>query len=123
MTPPRGENTIRNKLVELYDELLGVQVPHSPDVEAAYRLFVDVVTNGPRSRDQWVADYDWFAYWECAWWSDLFLFDGILGDVRVVRENDDGWSGTTMTIPASGDFSKAATGRTPTTPRDRGSWC
>ena len=90
--PPRGENAIRNKLVELHDKLLGVQVtPHSPDVEAAYRLFVDVVENGPRSRDDWFATYSWFAFWECAWWNDLFLFDGILEDVVVVRENEDGW--------------------------------
>ena len=90
VTPPRGANTIRNKLVELYEKLLGVQVtPHSPDVEAAYRLFVDVVTKGPRSRD--FADYGWFSFWECEWWSDRFLFDGILEDVRVVRENEDGW--------------------------------
>ena len=90
--PPRGANTIRNKLVELYEKLLGVQVtPHSPDVEAAYRLFVDVVTKGPRSRDDWFNTYGWFAHWECEWWSDRFLFDGILEDVRVVRENEDGW--------------------------------
>ena len=90
--PPRGENTIRNKLVELYDKLLGVQVtPHSSDVEAAYRLFVDVVTNGPRSRDHWFNTYGWFAFWECEWWNDLFLFDGILEDVLVVHENEDGW--------------------------------
>ena len=49
------------------------------------------MTKGPRSRDQWFADYDWFAYWECAWWSDLFLFDGILDDVLEMRENEDGW--------------------------------
>ena len=92
VTPPRGAGTIRNKLVELHDKLLGVQVtPHSPDVEAAYRLFVDVVTKGPRSRDDWFNTYGWFAHWECDWWSDLFLFEGILEDVLVVRENEDGW--------------------------------
>ena len=90
--PPRGENAIRNKLVALYDKLLGVQVtPHSPDVEAAYRLFDDVVTHGPRSRDHWFNTYGWFAFWECEWWNDLFLFDGILEDVVVVQENEDGW--------------------------------
>ena len=36
-------DAIRNKLVELHDKLLGVQVaPDSADVEAAYRLFVEV---------------------------------------------------------------------------------
>ena len=40
---PLGLPAIRNKLVELHDKLLGVQVTSdSPDVEAAYRLFVDV---------------------------------------------------------------------------------
>ena len=39
-----GANPIRNKLVELHDKLLGVQLaPDSPDVEAAYRLFIDVM--------------------------------------------------------------------------------
>ena len=49
-----GENAIRSKLVELYDKLLGVQVtPYSPDVEAAYRLFVDVMELGRESDDTW----------------------------------------------------------------------
>ena len=38
-----GANAIRSKLVELHEKLLGVRVtPRSPDVEAAFRLFVEV---------------------------------------------------------------------------------
>ena len=97
VTPARGgSNAIRNKLVELYNKLLGVQVtPHSPDVEGAYRLFADVVTKGPRSRDHWFNTYDWFAHWECGWWNDVFLFEGILDDPIVEHVNEDGgrWYG------------------------------
>ena len=81
-----GADAIRNKLVELYDELLGVQVtPHSPDVESAYRLFVNAME---RRRE---ADDRWFEWYECdtAW--DLSYFEGILDDVVVENEFDDGW--------------------------------
>ena len=68
-----GSDDIRNKLVELYDKLLGVQVtPHSPDVEAAYQLFVNT---RERRRD------DRFDHWRCDWPHalDLFFLDGIPG--------------------------------------------
>ena len=91
--PSRGAATIRNKLVELYEKLLGVEVtPQSLDVEAAYRLFADVVRNGPRSRDDWFATYGWFAYWECEWWNDKLFLEGIFDDALVENENEDGWT-------------------------------
>jgi hypothetical protein len=82
---------IRNKLVELHDKLLGVQVtPDSPDVEAAYRLFVDAMNHGRAARD------DWFDIWDCEFWEwwrggDLFLFEGVLDDIIVEKENEDGY--------------------------------
>ena len=91
VTPSRGADTIRNKLVELFDKLLDVRItPHSPDVEVAYRLFADVVENGPRSRDDWFATYRWFAHWECGWASDRFFLEGIVDDAVVENEDDDG---------------------------------
>ena len=85
MTPESGANTIRNKLVELHDKLLGVQVtPYSPDVEAAYRLFVDVMERGREARKLSFGDSD--CYWN--WLRDLSYFDGILEDA-VLEEN--GW--------------------------------
>ena len=77
-----GAGAIRGKLVELHDKLLGVQVePDSPDVEAAYRLFVDAWQRGRATLDGWfdrcVAD-------------DHFYFEGILDDIIVERENDNG---------------------------------
>ena len=64
-TTPRtahGADAIRNKLVKLHDKLLGVQVtPHSPDVEAAFRLFVDV---SELKRQPW--EYD-FRHSDCYW--------------------------------------------------------
>ena len=84
-----GAATIKDKLVELHDKLLGVQVtPDSPDVEAAYRLFVDVWQRGYESRDDW---FDW-----CGDGGDILFFEGgILDDVIVQHENEygDRWYG------------------------------
>jgi len=81
-----GADPIRRKLVELHDKLLGVQVaPDSPDVEAAYQLFVQV-TASKREADQ-----DYFPHWFCDWSTDLLLFEGILDNAVVLRENEDGW--------------------------------
>ena len=78
-------DAIKEKLVELYDKLLGVQVTaNSPDVEAAYRLFVDVMNRGRVTKD------DWFNIWDCEIWKDILYFEGILDNVIVEKENDDG---------------------------------
>ena len=86
-----GADAIRNKLVELHDKLLGVQVtPNSLDVGAVYRLFVDVW-----ERKQ-AEDADiWFRWLPCHWGTDIFFFEGILDDVVVQHENEDGhrWHG------------------------------
>ena len=82
-----GENAIRSKLVELYDSLLGVQVTlHSPDVEAAYRLFVEVMERGREAQDAWI---DW---WHCDGGFPMNYFDGILDGVVAEHEDEDsGW--------------------------------
>ena len=78
-------NPIRNKLVELHDQLLGVQVaPDSPDVEAAYRLFVDVMERGREAEE---VRFEW---WRCDWSHDKFLFEGILDGAIVQKENERG---------------------------------
>ena len=85
-TESSGDVAIRNKLVELHDKLLGVQVtPYSPDVEAAYRLFVDVLEHKREWGNRWSID------WDCNWSTDLFYFDGILDDAVVEREDEYGW--------------------------------
>ena len=77
-----GGRTIRNKLVELHDALFGVQVtPHSPDVETAYRLFVEVMERGQAAQEEWFPPY-----WECPI-DDIFYFEGILDDTVVWHEN------------------------------------
>ena len=87
-----GESAIRDKLVELYDKLLGVQVtPHSPDVEATYRLFVEVMDGGRGKEPGGGRDSQWFKWWHCDSALDLTYFEGILDDVVEERENDDGW--------------------------------
>ena len=82
-----GTRTIRSKLVELYDKLLGVQVtPNSPDVEAAFRLFVDIMERGREAQELSFRGSD--CYWN--WLTDLGYFDGIL-DGAVVQEGEPGW--------------------------------
>ena len=79
-----GSAAIRNKLVELYDKLLGVQVtPHSPDVEAVYRLFVNTME---RRR---AAGKIRFEHGRCNTEYDLSFFDGILDGAVVENEQDD----------------------------------
>ena len=78
---------VRNKLVELYDKLLGIQVtPHSPDVDSAYRLFVEVMELGLASND-----HSSFPWWHCDSALPLNYFDGLLNDVVVEREYENGW--------------------------------
>ena len=82
-----GANAIRSKLVELHEKLLGVRVtPHSPDVEAAYRLFVDV---WERKRGAEDTETD-FRSLLCDWSRDIRFYDGILEDALVEYENEDG---------------------------------
>ena len=79
-------DAIRSKLVELYDDLLGTQVtPHSPDVEAAYQLFIDEMQRARQAQD------NHFNPWECDWAWDHLFFEGILDDAVVAYEHDDGW--------------------------------
>ena len=78
-----GSRTIRDKLVELHDKLLGVELgADSPDVENAYRLFVDV---WERRRE---AGNNWFFDSACNWGSDIRYFDGIADDVLIEHERD-----------------------------------
>ena len=87
--PGSGSDAIRGKLVELHDELLGVQVtPQSPDVESAYQVFVNAVERRRQANDRW---FDWY---ECdnSWQLDHTFFEGILDDVVVESEDpESGW--------------------------------
>ena len=79
-----GAAAIRNKLVELHDKLFGVQVtPDSPEVETAYRLFVDVMTRGREAQDN---RFDCNAYG-----GDHFLFEGILDGAVIEKGNEPGY--------------------------------
>ena len=81
-----GSAAIRNKLVELHDKLFGVRVtPDSPEVQAAYRLFVDVWTRGREAQD------DRLEFWQCnVYGRDHFYFEGILDNTIVEYENERG---------------------------------
>ena len=76
-----GALAIKDKLVELHDKLLGIQVtPDSPEVEAAYRLFVDIWERGRESQEDWGG-------LPCNWDLDLYFFEGIL-DGALVESKD-----------------------------------
>ena len=82
-----GSAAIRTKLVELHDRLLGVQVgPDSPQVDAAYRLYVAMWQHGRNLSD----DRFYFDRWQCSWSQDLFFFEDILDDTVVTGENEHG---------------------------------
>ena len=78
----RGAMLIRNKLVELHEKLLGETVTvDSPDVEAAFQMFVEVwdrhrSNSGDEGRDE-----------ACAWTNDAYYFKGIADDVLEYDEH------------------------------------
>ena len=82
--PGHGAQSIRAKLVELHDKLLGVQVtPHSPEVEAAYQLFVETAA---RKR---AAGKGRFRHWGCGWWdNDQSFLDGIVDNAFKEEYNN-----------------------------------
>ena len=85
-----GAGVIRNKLAELHDKLLGVQVASdSPDVESAYLFFIDVWERRTESENQR------FEWWQCQWWQDIKFLEGVLDDAVVEKENEHGhrWYG------------------------------
>ena len=78
-----GSRAIRNKIAELHETLLGVEVgTESEEVEDAYRLFVEV---WERRRE---AGNNWFFDNACNWGSDIRYFDGIADDVLILHERD-----------------------------------
>ena len=78
-----GADGIRDKLVELHETLLGVEVtPYSPDVDAVFNLFVDVMERGQGLKEEY------FPGWECDFRNDIYFFDGILDDIVIERRNE-----------------------------------
>ena len=78
-----GSKAIRNKIAELYETLLGVEVgAESEEVEDAYGLFVEV---WERRRE---AGNNWFFDNACNWGTDIRYFDGIADDVLILHERD-----------------------------------
>ena len=79
-----GATAIREKLVELHEKLLGVEVtPHSPDVDAAFSLFVDVMERG-----QGLEETD-FLWWRCGF-DDHYFFKGLRDDILIEKQDEGG---------------------------------
>ena len=82
---PSAEEAVREKLVELHDKMLGVQVgAASPDIQAAFDLFVEVWHRARVSVD------DDFRQLHCKFHADDHYFDGIL-DVWLDDEDGRRW--------------------------------
>ena len=78
-----GSRAIRNKIAELHETLLGIEVStDSEEVEDAYGLFVELWA---RRRE---AGNNWFFDTACNWGSDIRYFDGIADDVLILHERD-----------------------------------
>ena len=78
-----GARAIRNKIAELHETLLGVEVgAMSVEVEDAYRLFVEVWERRRNTGNNWFFDT------ACNWGSDIRYFDGIADDVLILHERD-----------------------------------
>ena len=79
-----GAEAVRDKLVELYDKLLGIEVTaHSPDVEAAFKLFVDITERRRNAGD------DYFQHWNCHL-NDIRYYGVILEDIVITKLNENG---------------------------------
>ena len=69
----------------MHDKLLGVEVTsHSPDVEAAFNLFVDIMERRRGSEER-------LTWWRCGY-DDMYFFDGILDDAVIEKRNE--WGDT-----------------------------
>ena len=78
-----GATTIRAKLVELYDKLLGIGVtPYSLEVNSAFELFVSAMERGSSSGEEL------FNPWDCKFWDDKYFFEGVLDDILQEYENE-----------------------------------
>ena len=80
-----AERTVRGKLVELHDKLLGVVVsPDSPDIDAALDLWVEVwLANNPGGQFPGGG--------RCDPHQDEHYFDGIADDIWREEPDENGW--------------------------------
>ena len=82
----RGEAAIRRKIASLHQKLFGVDVAiDSPDVEAAYRLFLKVWN---RKQESSRGD-DFLDGTRCALVNDHLFFDGFLDGVTTIDDEGD----------------------------------
>ena len=88
-----GEAAIRDKLVQLYRQLMGLDLkPRSRDVDAAFALFERVWRNRRTSPPAW-----FFSDRSCDYHRDLRYFDGILDDAVVLTEDQYTYDGEEVT--------------------------
>ena len=82
-TTRAGETAIRGKLVELYREMMGIDLGlKSRDVNTAFALFLRVWQGKAGLRSDSL-----FTNRSCDYWHDISFFDGILDDAVVLEES------------------------------------
>ncbi len=80
-----GARAIRNKLVELHEKFLGVTVTaDSPDVEAAFQLFVEIWEIW---QDRSRRPDDWWEEGRCDFSGDHKYFEGMSDDIYLYNEH------------------------------------
>ena len=78
-----GSAAIRNRLVELHRDFLGVEVDaNSPDIEAAYRLFVDVWRDNVESGTGFFEGCDMYHGADIRYYTELLGPEALLEGVR-----------------------------------------
>ena len=96
----RGARAIRRKLVELHQKLLGVTVTvDSPEVEAAFRLFVEVWERERRANGP-----DWQEENIVCDIQDQFYFEEIADDVLQVYRDEYGWPDYSINWDRAGEI-------------------
>ena len=96
----RGARAIRRKLVELHEKLLGVTVTvDSPEVEAAFRLFVEVWERERRANGP-----DWQEENIVCDIQDQFYFEEIADDVLQVYRDEYGWPDYSINWDRAGEI-------------------
>ena len=96
----RGARAIRRKLVELHQKLLGVTVTvDSPEVEAAFRLFVEVWERERRANGP-----DWQEENIVCDIRDQFYFEEIADDVLQVYRDEYGWPDYSINWDRAGEI-------------------
>ena len=82
-----GSAAIKNDIRDVYARLFGLDLPtEHPDIERAYRLFVDLWQNNVRDGGHFFGSRH-----GCHWWTDFHYLDGVIDYEHLVLYDDNGY--------------------------------